>query len=101
MGESGDPRVIVAALQEPGDDAIRAAGILENLTTTEESRSLFVAAGAVQPLVALLSDGSAENRSKVAAALSNLSLCTVGRRVILSAGGLPMLIELLCEPNLA
>jgi hypothetical protein len=99
--EAGDPRVLVAALQESGEEAVRAVGILENMTTNEESRSLFVAAGAVQPLVALLCEGSSESKSKVATALSNLSLCTVGRRVILSAGGLPMLLELLGDTLLA
>eukprot|EP00913_Durusdinium_trenchii_P032300 g30243.t2 len=61
------------------EEAANAVASLDQILTSEGIRSRFVAAGIVQPLVSLLSDGSMDTRCKAAAALSNLGQCSVAR----------------------
>jgi len=85
-------RTLVSALSHGGDDSVRAVQTLQDTATTDELRSCFVALGAVQSLVPMLSEGPAENRLRAAAALSNLGQINAGRRVIISAGGVHALL---------
>ncbi|CAE7451521.1 VAC8 [Symbiodinium natans] len=75
-------------------DSLQAVASMEALLTSDDVRARFVAAGAVQPLVAMLSDNSRDARCKAAKALANLGHCAVGKRILVTTGGVPALMKL-------
>ncbi|CAL1172673.1 unnamed protein product [Cladocopium goreaui] len=96
--DSSNPRDVVQAITwGTTEEAAHAVASLENILTSEGIRSRFVAAGIVQPLVSLLSDGSMDTRCKAAAALWNLGQCSVGKKILISSGGVQSLMQLFFE----
>lgn len=96
--DSSNPRDVVQAITwGTTEEAAHAVASLENILTSEGIRSRFVAAGIVQPLVSLLSDGSMDTQCKAAAALWNLGQCSVGKKILISSGGVQSLMQLFFE----
>ena len=73
---------------------------IKMLALTEQNRNAIIEAGAVVPLIELLSHERAEVQEEVAAALRGLSVgqATV-RHQIVTSGGLPPLLAMLDQPQ--
>mmetsp|Transcript_4370 Transcript_4370/g.10127 ORF Transcript_4370/g.10127 Transcript_4370/m.10127 type:complete len:668 (+) Transcript_4370:38-2041(+) len=98
--DSNNPRELVHRMTwGTAQESVAAVASLDTLLTSDGIRSRFVAAGVVQPLVALLSDKSVGVRCKAAKALANLAQCTVGRRILATTGGLQALMMLFDRPE--
>eukprot|EP00930_Biecheleria_cincta_P085386 TRINITY_DN7477_c0_g5_i1.p1 TRINITY_DN7477_c0_g5~~TRINITY_DN7477_c0_g5_i1.p1 ORF type:complete len:714 (-),score=118.03 TRINITY_DN7477_c0_g5_i1:168-2123(-) len=98
-----DPKSVVQALSNMGspDLQMRALSIFRHIVTTDDMRSQFVAAGAVQVLVSGLSSASVSETGELASALGNLGKCLVGRRIIIASGGVQQLLKLLLNGTLS
>ena len=77
----------------------RAAGALQNLCGAVENRELIAAAGAIPPLIALLSSPKVGVQGAAAGALQNLGGHVENKVRIASAGAIPPLIALLSSPS--
>ena len=73
---------------------------IKMLALTEQNRAAIIEAGAVVPLIALLSHERVEVQEEAAAALRSLSVgqATV-RQQIVTSGGLPPLLAMLDQPQ--
>eukprot|EP00439_Symbiodinium_sp_Y106_P074964 s2156_g14.t1 len=93
--DSANPREVVHCMTwGTVHESLQAVVSMESLLTSDDVRSRFVAAGAVQPLVAMLSDVSLDTRCKAAKALANLGRCAVGKRILVTTGGVPAVMKL-------
>ena len=85
---------VVRFCHEPAS-ATDAVCALFNLSAAEANWTAIIEAGAIPPLVALLSGRPEDAAAKAAGALSNLADHEAGKAAIISAGAIPPLVALL------
>ena len=94
---TGGIAAVVRFCHEPAS-AADAVSALFNLSAAEANWTVIIEAGAIPPLVALLSGRpafAAADSAKAAGALSNLAEHAAGKAAVISAGAIPPLVALL------
>ena len=94
---TGGIAAVVRFCHEPAS-AADAVSALFNLSAAEANWTAIIEAGAIPPLVALLSGRpafAAADSAKAAGALSNLAEHAAGKAAVISAGAIPPLVALL------
>merc|ERR1711977_194762 len=89
----------IARLSGPDDVKAQAAWALANLALNDDNCVTIASAGAILPLIALLSGPDEMGKKQAARALANLALNDDNRATIASAGAIPPLIALLRGPD--